>query len=100
MIRRPPRSTLFPYTTLFRSYRMSTITVEIPPLRKRGADIELLARHFVGMLNERYLSNKVLSDSALAALSGHSWPGNVRELLHAVEAAVVVCEGAEIREEH
>src|SRR5687768_18157476 len=25
MIRRPPRSTLFPYTTLFRSYRMNTL---------------------------------------------------------------------------
>ena len=35
-------------------YRMSTITVEIPPLRKRADDIELLARHFVEMLNERY----------------------------------------------
>ena len=38
-------------------YRMSTITVEIPPLRKRGTDSELLARHFVGMLNERYGSH-------------------------------------------
>jgi DNA-binding NtrC family response regulator len=81
-------------------YRMSTITVEIPPLRKRGSDIELLARHFVSMLNERYGSSKVLGESALEALRGHSWPGNVRELLHAVEAAVVVCEGGEILAEH
>ena len=81
-------------------YRMSTITVEIPPLRKRGADVELLARQFVGMLNERYGSSKVLGDGALGALRRHSWPGNVRELLHAVEAAVVVCEGAEILTEH
>jgi DNA-binding NtrC family response regulator len=81
-------------------YRMSTITVEIPPLRKRGGDSELLARHFVGMLNERYGSHKVLSERALDTLRRHSWPGNVRELLHAVEAAVVVCEGAEILVEH
>jgi DNA-binding NtrC family response regulator len=81
-------------------YRMSTITVEIPPLRKRGADTELLARHFVSMLNERYGSSKVLSESALDALRRHSWPGNVRELLHAVEAAVVVCEGESILAEH
>ena len=75
-------------------YRMSTITVEIPPLRKRGGDVELLARHFVGMLNERYGSGKAAERrSALDALRRHSWPGNVRELLHAVEAAVVVCEG-------
>ena len=81
-------------------YRMSTITVEIPPLRKRGADVELLARQFVARLNERYGSGKVLSEGALDALRGHSWPGNVRELVHAVEAAVVVCEGEAILAEH
>jgi len=81
-------------------YRMSTITVEIPPLRKRTQDVELLARHFVGMLNERYSSGKVLGEGALEALRRHSWPGNVRELLHAIEAAAVVCEGKEILAEH
>jgi DNA-binding NtrC family response regulator len=81
-------------------YRMSTITVEIPPLRKRGADIDLLARHFVQMLNERYSSAKTLSEGALEALRSHAWPGNVRELLHTVEAAVVVCEGMEVLPEH
>src|SRR3712207_8592101 len=30
MIRRPPRSTLFPYTTLFRSWGMSTTTYGMP----------------------------------------------------------------------
>jgi DNA-binding NtrC family response regulator len=81
-------------------YRMSTITVEIPPLRKRGEDIERLARHFVHLLNERYGTGKVLTQDALEALRRHGWPGNVRELLHAVEAAAVVCEGGEIRAEH
>src|SRR2546427_4153360 len=28
MIRRPPRSTLFPYTTLFRSYRLACLAVQ------------------------------------------------------------------------
>ena len=81
-------------------YRMSTITVEIPPLRKRGSDIELLARHFVTMLNERYGTGKSLSPEAVAALCRHGWPGNVRELLHAVGAAAVVCEGPEILAAH
>jgi DNA-binding NtrC family response regulator len=88
---------------LFRAdlfYRMSTITVEIPPLRKRGGDAELLAWDFVGRLNERYGSSKVLSESALVALRRHSWPGNIRELLHAVEAAFVVCEADAIQAEH
>jgi len=81
-------------------YRMSTITVEIPPLRKRPGDIKLLARHFVEMLNQRYGSTKALGESAMEALCLHGWPGNVRELLHAIEAAAVVCEGAEILAEH
>src|SRR2546430_12803366 len=31
MIRRPPRSTLFPYTTLFRSAAFSLLSVNSPP---------------------------------------------------------------------
>ena len=81
-------------------YRMSTITVEIPPLRKRTDDIELLARHFVAAVNARYGTDKRLAESAVSALRQHTWPGNVRELLHAVEAAAVVCEGAEIGAQH
>jgi DNA-binding NtrC family response regulator len=81
-------------------YRMSTITVEIPPLRKRADDIDLLARHFVDRLNQRYGSAKKLTDGAVEALRAHSWPGNVRELLHVIEAAVVVCEGGEVLPEH
>src|SRR5437879_10021716 len=30
MIRRPPRSTLFPYTTLFRSLMDSGVTIQLP----------------------------------------------------------------------
>jgi len=81
-------------------YRMSTITLEIPPLRSRGSDIALLARHFVTMLNERFESSKRISDAALEVCRMHSWPGNVRELLHVVESAMVVCEGPEILPEH
>ena len=81
-------------------YRLSTITLRIPPLRERRADIELLAEHFVRMLNERSGAHKRISTSALEMLRRHEWPGNVRELLHVMEAAVVVCEGPEILPEH
>ena len=80
-------------------YRLSTITIEVPPLRSRGADVELLARHFVSVFNERFGSQRKLGASALALLRRHSWPGNVRELLHVVERAMVVCEGPEIQPE-
>ena len=81
-------------------YRMSTITLEVPPLRKRGNDIGLLANHFVGMLNQRFGSSKYLAEASQRALRQHTWPGNVRELLHGIEAALVVCEGEEILPEH
>ncbi len=81
-------------------YRLSTITVEVPPLRARGADVDLLAKQFVAKLNERFGSNKQISEQALELLRCHNWPGNVRELLHAVEAALVLCEGSVVLPEH
>ncbi len=81
-------------------YRLSTITVEVPPLRTRGTDLELLAQHFATVLNERFGSNKQISQPTLQLLRRHNWPGNVRELLHVVEAALVLCEGSEVLPEH
>ena len=81
-------------------YRLSTITVELPPLRARGNDVELLARHFATVLNERFGSNKQIGEAALELLRRHNWPGNVRELLHVVEAALVLCEGVQVLPEH
>lgn len=81
-------------------YRLSTITIEVPPLRARSSDVELLAQHFVAMLNERFGSGKHISEPALHLLRRHSWPGNVRELLHVIEAAMVLCEGNSILPEH
>jgi DNA-binding NtrC family response regulator len=81
-------------------YRLSTITVEVPPLRARGVDVELLAQHFVTVLNERFSSGKQISAEVLQLMRRHDWPGNVRELLHVVEAAMVLCEGTCILPEH
>jgi transcriptional regulator with PAS, ATPase and Fis domain len=81
-------------------YRLSTIEIRIPPLRERRADVELLARHFVAIVNDRYAYEKRLGASALAALQRHQWPGNVRELQHVIEAAMIVSEDQEIRADH
>ena len=81
-------------------YRLSTIALQVPPLRDRNGDVELLARHFVEMLATRYGVRRGVSDAALALLRRHPWPGNVRELLHVVEAAMIVCEGPAILPEH
>jgi DNA-binding NtrC family response regulator len=81
-------------------YRLSTITVELPPLRQREGDVDLLAEHFVARLNERYGFSRRLGPEAMALLRSYDWPGNVRELLHVVESAAVVCEGSEILPQH
>jgi transcriptional regulator of acetoin/glycerol metabolism len=62
-------------------YRLASVTLEIPSLRSRSDDIELLAHRFANDLG------KVLSPQAMLRLQAHRWPGNVRELRHAIERA-------------
>ena len=81
-------------------YRLSTISVHLPPLRERPEDVGLLARHFGQLFSARFGVERRISDEALDVLRAHAWPGNVRELLHVVEAAMVVCEGAVIGPDH
>jgi DNA-binding NtrC family response regulator len=72
-------------------YRLNVIKVDIPPLRKRGTDILLLARKFIGDVAEK-LGKKVtgLAESTVKRLLGYEWPGNVRELRNAMEHGVVM----------
>jgi DNA-binding NtrC family response regulator len=82
-------------------YRINTLVIEIPPLRKRVGDIPGLARHFLARCNRTEKREiRDFSTSALEALCAHSWPGNVRELQHAVERALLVCDGDEIQPGH
>ena len=80
-------------------YRISTVSVHVPPLRTRAGDIDVLAEHFLAQLNDRLGARKRFSPEALEALRRHDWPGNVRELRHAIEAAVVVSDSPDIRVE-
>ncbi len=80
-------------------FRLNTIEIHVPPLRERREDVPLLAGHFLRLHARRY--RKELSGfhaDAMRALAVHSWPGNVRELDHAVERAVLMTRGDEIRE--
>jgi DNA-binding NtrC family response regulator len=71
----------------------------MPPLRSRPEDIPLLAVHFLRKYAAENGKEEVrgFTDEALAALVHYSWPGNVRELENAVERAVVICRGEEVR---
>jgi DNA-binding NtrC family response regulator len=78
-------------------YRINTITIELPPLRERRADIALLAHHFVE--TKATYGLKRLGSEALARLEAYGWPGNVRELLHAIERAIILSKTGEIQPE-
>ena len=81
-------------------YRINTFVIEIPPLRQRAADIPDLARHFLARSNRQEKRQvQGFAPKAMEALLNHLWPGNVRELQHAVERAVLVCDGEEVRPE-
>ena len=74
-------------------YRLEVMRIDVPPLRMRGSDIELLAKHF---LADAIGAARTLSDSALTALLRYDWPGNVRELKHCIERAAFLGEHASI----
>ncbi len=78
-------------------FRIMVFELEVPPLRARGEDVALLARHFVAEGAQALRGHPVtLTDQALARLVAHGWPGNVRELRHACQRALVSCEGGRI----
>jgi len=72
-------------------YRLNVIEIEIPPLRERQADIEMLAQTFLGFFNQRnHKSFTGFTDKVLDLLRNYSWPGNVRELRNTIERAVIL----------
>ncbi len=72
-------------------FRIHVIPVDIPSLRERPEDIELLASHFLASLAKEGRSPK-LSDDAIEALRGHPWMGNARELRNALERTLIFCD--------
>jgi len=73
-------------------YRLNVVTIHLPPLAERRADIGPLARHFAVRLAGRLGRPVTLSDATVAWLEAQSWPGNVRELEHAIERAAVLSD--------
>jgi transcriptional regulator with GAF, ATPase, and Fis domain len=81
-------------------FRLKAVTLNIPPLRKRKEDLELLVNHFIGRFREENRIPKIeLSSSAWDLLYNHSWPGNVRELKNVVESALALSRTGYIDEE-
>jgi len=78
-------------------YRLNVLALTLPPLRSRGSDIALLARHFAAQTAQRYrIAEPELSTDALRSLGAYEWPGNVRELKHVIERTVLLAGGGPI----
>src|SRR5690606_26364733 len=76
-------------------YRLRGVTVEMPPLRERLADLPALAEHLLARIaEERGKAPKRLSPEAVACLARHRWPGNVRELENVLRSATLFADGA------
>jgi len=74
-------------------YRINVLTIEIPPLREREEDLDLLIEHFLANLSAKLgkIVNKI-EPSAMKLLSQYHWPGNVRELANVLEQAVIITD--------
>jgi two-component system NtrC family response regulator len=75
-------------------YRLSVVTLKLPPLRERGEDVILLARHFLAAQprgeGER---RKQLGQEAVEAMRAYGWPGNVREMENRIKRALIMADG-------
>ena len=81
-------------------YRLSVVSIELPPLRQRPEDIPLLAQYFLDDVAERRFpgENKkfTVTPEAMARLASHPWPGNIRELKNTIERAAALADETEI----
>ena len=82
-------------------FRISVVQINIPPLRKRMDDLEMLVKHFLdenlkgGDENKKTVTE--ISEDALRLLHDYSWPGNIREIKNAVDRATSFCDGTTIQ---
>ncbi len=76
-------------------FRLNVIPIRLPTLRERREDVPTLARHFLERYARRYEKGITeIRPAALDLLCRYSWPGNVRELEHAIERAILLCDGS------
>jgi len=82
-------------------FRLAVVTLEVPPLRDRGKDIQLIATAALKQFNREFRrSIKGFTPEAIEAMKTYAWPGNVRELENTMERAVLVCDGNVIHGHH
>ncbi len=82
-------------------YRINVITINIPPLRDRKEDIEILIEHFIKKFNKKFNKNiKGIDKNLLEILKKYSWPGNIRELKNLIERGILISNQEYLSQEH
>lgn len=77
-------------------YRLNVVRIDLPPLRERDNDIEILSNYFLHFYCKKMGTNKHFSKETLGLLRSYKWPGNVRELFNVIEYAIVMSDDTEI----
>jgi transcriptional regulator with PAS, ATPase and Fis domain len=81
-------------------YRLKVISIELPPLRDRIADVPQLCDYFLARFSQELdVPNPGITEEAVALLTGHAWPGNVRELANTLQKALIFGRGGPVRAE-
>jgi two-component system NtrC family response regulator len=81
-------------------YRLSVLTIQVPPLKDRGDDVRMLAEYFLDFYSRHHKRRiKGFTQSALRAVQAHPWPGNVRELENRIQRGVIMARDAYLRPE-
>jgi two-component system response regulator AtoC len=82
-------------------YRLNVIDIYLPPLRKRGEDVGLLAKHFIDEFNQSFRKNVTgIEQEAVQIMMNYSWPGNVRELRNMIERIMIIDNPGMIMSKH
>jgi transcriptional regulator with PAS, ATPase and Fis domain len=71
-------------------YRLAHAVVVLPPLRRRGDDVDLLVMHFLDEACREFNKDIRLSNGARNRLVAFTWPGNVRQLRSCMRRLVVL----------
>ena len=80
-------------------YRLNVVTLEVPPLRERQGDVDLLAERFIERFAEKNRRTvESVSRECMQHLTAYPWPGNVRELENAIERGVILMRGNHLTE--
>lgn len=79
-------------------FRLNINSINLPPLRERKNDIEVLAYHFLGIFNKKYSKNVVrITTPVMNCLKCYPFPGNVRELMNIINSSIIVESSNELR---